>query len=308
MRKLLSMLMLTAMTSNTLAVECRMSPSFLQQDDDGRSTVRVWAEENKSILFGGSLHVNTDGAKRSYKVEDFWGERSAVNNLCNAMSDKCAGMNDQELRARRILTEKAKAGGWQQADLAATKIDPQIIPNGPDGKPCPEQSGFLVSATALVNSSISDSCNPARYADSMVTPAIVLPRRVSRSIPTEFERRNAKVGDLVVVATTDLAKIKFAVVGDLGPRKELGEGTIALAGSLLGKDREPVNYREVRGKPPFRGQGWDVPNTITLVLSGTRDSANPYLTKERIEREAAVQFASWGGIERLRACASSYRR
>ncbi|HEV2553236.1 MAG TPA: glycoside hydrolase family 75 protein [Bosea sp. (in: a-proteobacteria)] len=290
-----------------LAVECRMTPAFSQPDDKGKTSVAVWAEPNKAVLFGGSMHVNTDGTKRSYRVEDFWGTKDAVNNLCNAMSDRCDDLTKPQMRARRILTEQAKANGWQRADLAATKIEPKIIPNGPDGKPCAEKDGFMVSATALVDASVRDQCNPARYADAMILPAIVVPGRI-KNVPTGFELNDAKVGDLAVVATRDLSKIVYAVVGDSGPTKDIGEGTIALARALLGKNHDPVNYREVRGRPPFRGQGWDVPQTITLILSGSRDNRTPYMTIARIEQDAASKFAAWGGVERLRACASVYRR
>lgn len=291
------------------AQQCHMSHGFTRPDDDGASTVRVWVDPGRSVLFGGSLHVNTDGAKRSYRVDDFWGSKSAVNNLCNAMSDKCAGLTSEPaLRARRIATEQAKARGWNAADFAATKIDPSIIPLGPDGKPCPEQDGFLVSATGLVNPAVRDACNPARYADSMTVPAIVVPRRLKDGRPTEFEQNGAHVGDLVVVATRDLSKVVYAVVGDTGPRRELGEGTIALAGALLGKNREPANYKEVRGKAPYRpSDGWDVSNVLTLILSGTRNRDRPYMSKDRIDSDGAAEFAKWGGIDRLRACAATYR-
>lgn len=290
------------------AQQCNMSYGFTRPDDDGATSIRVWTDPGKAALFGGSLHVNTDGAKRSYKVEDFWGASDAVNNLCNAMADKCAGLDTEpKLRARRIMTEKAKAGGWQAADLAATKIDPQIIPNGPDGKPCPEKDGFLVSVTALINPAVKDVCTPQRYADSMLVPAIVLPRREKDGKPTQFETNGASVGDLVVVATADLNKVAFAVIGDTGPRRELGEGSIALAKELLSKTAEPANYREIRGKPPFT-KSWDVPRTLTIVFSNSRRPGQPFFTRDEIVQAASSKFAAWGGIERLRACALIYRQ
>lgn len=290
------------------AQQCNMSYRFTRPDDNGATSIRVWTDPDKAALFGGSLHVNTDGTKRSYKVEDFWGARDAVNNLCNAMSDNCASLDtESKLRARRIMTEKAKAGGWQPADLAATKIDPQIIPSGQDGKPCPEKDGFLVSATALINPTVTDVCNPQRYADSMSVPAIVLPRRDKDGKPTQFESNGATVGDLVVVATADLDKVAFAVIGDTGPRRELGEGSIALAKSLLLKTADPVNYRDIRGKSPYR-TSWDVPRTLTLVFSNSRRPGRPFFTRDEIVQAASTKFAEWGGIERLRACAREYRQ
>jgi hypothetical protein len=51
------------------------------------------------------------------------------------------------------------------------------------------------------------------------------------------------------------AKVVFVVVGDTGPAEEIGEGSAALNGALLGRSGEPANYLEIRGKPPFEGRG-----------------------------------------------------
>jgi hypothetical protein len=290
------------------AADCAMQPAFKQADDDGKTTTAVWADKTgKGLLFGDALHVNTDGTRRSYRVMDFWGAADAVNNLCNAMSDKCAGMDDAHLKARRIATEQARAHFWPADELKATRIDPQIIPLK-DGKPCPELAGgFLVSATALQKST-GAACDVATYVDAMVVPAIVIPGRAKHDAPTEFETRNAKVGDLAVVMSGDGSVLTYAVVGDTGPSREIGEGTIALAGRLLGKSAEPANYREVRGKTPYVGKGWDVPKAFVLVLPGSRNGANPYMTVDRIEASATTAFATWGGLERLKACAAIYKR
>jgi hypothetical protein len=288
------------------AAECGLKQAFNQVDDDGHSQVRVWDQgQGQPLLFGGSLHVNTDGTRRSYNVTDFWGVDTAVNNLCNAMSDKCADMSEAQLHDRRVLTQDARAKGWPKDMLAQTKISPSIIPLV-DGKPCPEVGGYLVSATALQDPAVKDVCSFAKYADAMKVSAIVLPGRLKKKVPTGFETRDAKVGDLVAVLTGDGSRVVFAVVGDTGPSKELGEGTIALAGTLLGKTSEPANYLEVRGKKPFIGKGWDVRSSFTLLFPGTRDTAKPYLTQDRIDKAAADALTKWGGIERLKACRVAY--
>jgi hypothetical protein len=289
------------------AADCGMSLAFKQPDEGGAKLRSVWADPGaKGLLFAEGLHVNTDGTRRSYRVDDFWGETDAVNNLCNAMSDACDGLSQEGLKARRIATQNARAAGWPAAQLAATRIAPSIIPFR-NGKPCPElPGGFLVSATALHKPPPADACDVATYADSMSAPALVLPKRAASGTLTPFEMRNAKVGDLAVVMSGDGARIAYAVVGDTGPSRELGEGSIALARILLGKDHDPVNYREVRGKPPFVGQGWDVPRSFVLILPGTRNATSPYITRDRIEAEAKAAFATWGGAERLNACRTAY--
>lgn len=297
-----------AMAAQGAAAEtrCDMKVGFQQPDNDGQTTLAVWQDDKVSgLLFAETLHVNTDGTRRSYDVQDFWGDARAVNNLCNAMSDKCAGMDEPRLRARRIATQTARAHGWPAAELAATKIDPGIIPLR-NGKPCPEIDGYLVSATALTNPKVSDECDLARYVDSVVVPALVLPRRAKNGGPTPFEIRKAGKGDLAVAISADGKRRTYAVVGDLGPARELGEGSIALAGALLGRTAEPASYREVRGKPPYQGKGWDVKGTV-LIFPGSADTKAPYVTKARIDAAAASLFEAWGGAARLEACRLAYK-
>jgi hypothetical protein len=291
------------------AGECGMSEAFKQRDGnakDGRTS--VWADKDQaSLLFVESLNVNTDGTRRSYSVDDFWGEKTALNNLCNAMSDACYGLSSAELKGRRIATQQAAAEGWPEPLLKATKISPSIIPLK-KGKPCPPVNGFLVSATALHKPNVADVCDISNYIDALIVPAIVLPKNPSKNQLSEFAKRNAKVGDLVVAMVPGAADPVYAVVGDSGPHDELGEGSVALNGKLLGKTSEPVNYLEVRGKGEFKGHAWTVPKTVVLVFPGTRDIANPFMTVSRIEDSAKKRFDSWGGVERMRSCASAYNQ
>lgn len=283
---------------------CEMARAFGQPDNDGARVVPVW-EGDRSLLFGEALNVNTDGTRRSYSVSDFWGETSAINNLCNAMSDACADLSQAQLRQRRILTQQAHAQGWPANLLSATRISPSIIPFR-NGRPCPETGGFLVSATALHRPSVSDVCDLSNYVDSLAVAAIVLPKRANANVATPFENRGARVGDLVVVMSRDGSQIHYAVVGDLGPPDELGEGSVALAGRLLGKTRPPANYREIRGRPPYQGQSWNVSRAYVLILSGTRDTQQPYMSQGRIDEAGRLAFERWGGRPRLEACRVAY--
>jgi hypothetical protein len=286
---------------------CDMALAFKHPDENGDRTTAVWKDSAaKSLLFADVLHVNTDGTRRSYSVEDFWGADKAVNNLCNAMSDKCEGMAEPALRARRIATQKAKADGWPAAALAATRISSQIIPLK-NGKPCPEVDGYLVSATALHAAKVTDVCDLSVYVDAMTVPAIVAPGRAKKGVPGPFEIAGVRVGDLAVVLPANGRPPVYAVVGDTGPAKELGEGSIALAGALLGKTHEPASYREVRGKKPYEGQGWDAKATV-LIFPNTRSQTEPYRTKARIDEAAGALFAQWGGQARLTVCSAVYRR
>ena len=290
----------------TFAQECKMSQAFLQPDADAPSgTTRVWADQtNSSLFFAEALNVNTDGTRRSYSVTDFWGTDNAINNLCNAMKDACAGLTSDGLRQRRILTQQAFAAGWPVDKLQQTKISPDIIPFK-NGKPCAPVNGFLVSATTLHEPNVQDPCDISKYVDALEVAAIVLPKNPPNSL-SGFSQRNAKIGDLVVALMPGSNNPVFAVVGDLGPSNRLGEGTVALAGKLLGKTAPPKNYNEIRGRAEFAGRGWTVPRALVLVFPGTRDLASPFMTTTRIDAASRTKFEEWGGVPRLAACAREY--
>jgi hypothetical protein len=290
----------------TSAQECKMSQAFLQRDADAHGgTTAVWADQtNSALFFAEALNVNTDGTRRSYSVSDFWGQNTAINNLCNAMSDACGGLGSEGMRNRRILTQEAFAAGWPAEKLRQTKISPDIIPFK-NGKPCAPVDGFLVSATTLHRPNVQNVCDITNYVDALEVPAIVLPRNPSNGA-SGFTQRNAKIGDLVVAMTPGSTTPVYAVVGDLGPVDRLGEGTVALAAKLLGKTSPPENYDEIRGRGRFVGRGWTVSRALVLVFPGTRDSANPFMTTGRIDETARRKFDEWGGVARLAACAREY--
>ena len=284
---------------NVLAqVSCDMHIAFWQRDKSVASgkTAVLENEGSTALFFQDRLNVNTDGTRRSYSVSDFWGEKTAVNNLCNAMSDACAGLDEAGMTARRKLTQKVASQGWPADGLKQTRISSDIIAMQ-HGKPCPEIDGYLVSATKLTKAKVTDVCDPGSYVDSLQVPALVIPKESA-----EFGARSAEVGDLAVAMLPDRAEPVFAVVGDTGPVDELGEGSLALNGKLLHKS-EPVNYKEVRGKPPFKPKdAWVTPPTAVLIFPGTRNKQEPYLSADRIATAARPLFEKWGGVQRMKAC------
>jgi hypothetical protein len=304
----LSAVILAISIAPVLGQECQMTRAFMQPDANTRTgATAVWSTTDSSVLFFiESLNVNTDGTQRSYSVDDFWGERTALNNLCNAMSDACVGLNSAGMRNRRLITQRAYAEGWPADLLRQTKISPNIIPLK-GGKPCPAVSGFLVSATALHKPNILDVCDITNYVDALTAPALVLPRD-PRGGRSGFSMRGSDVGDLVVAMLPGTTRPVYAVVGDKGPVNQLGEGSVALNGKLLGKSAQPINYNEVRGRGQFAGRGWMVPRAYVLVFPATRDARNPYMTTQRIDESAKRRFEAWGGVARLTACAREYER
>jgi hypothetical protein len=274
-----------------------MSQAFNQPNPDSPGgKVAVWADPaGKSLFFIGGLKTNTDGAKRSYNVTDFWGEDTALNNLCNAMDDSCGGLGQDGLRQRRIMTQKARADGWPANELRGTRISPDIIPFS-GGKPCPEVDGFLVSSTALENRSVSNVCDLSRYVDAIKTPALVIPKGASA-----FTGRGVAKGDLVVAMGSGAQDPVFAIVGDLGPANKLGEGSIAMAGKLLGKTAEPKNYKEIK-------TSWQVPRALILIFPRTGHENDPFSMIAELDAAGGAAFRDWGGLERIQACAAEYAR
>lgn len=284
--------------------DCNMTVAFQQPDEGARTNVYT-DPAGTALLFVDDLKVNTDGTRRSYSVDDFWGKSRALNNLCNAMSDACAGLSQAQLQQRRELTQAASQAGWPTDMLAKTRISSNIIPFR-HGKPCPAVDGFLVSATSLTKGSVTDACDISSYIDALTVPALVIPKNPQGG-KSGFSTRNAAVGDLVVATVPGSNRVVFAVVGDTGPANQLGEASIALNGKLLGRIKEPANYDEVRGRGIYKGKGWGVPYAAVLIFPRTRDAENPFLTTARIDPAAKTAFDAWGGLARLKSCVAIYK-
>lgn len=83
--------------------------------------------------------------------------------------------------------------------------------------------GHYVSTTALIDGRYKAN-DPRRYANSEAVPFI--------AVPPELKSQGVKLGDLVAVRNERTGKTVFAIVGDIGPRGHLGEGSIKLAQEL----------------------------------------------------------------------------
>lgn len=295
-----------AMSESSVGADCGLTQRTSQTNLNVRAgATPIWSDKDSSfVFFQTGLHTNTDGTSRSYSVDDFWGEHTALNNLCNAMSDACAGLNAEGLKGRRIETQRQQAADWP--DVTKTRISPQIIAFRKSGKPCLPVNGYLISATAL-HKRTHEACAQDAYVDALKVPALVLPGRSKDGRPTTFQVKGVEVGDLVV-AVGPSKQVIYGVVGDTGPATKLGEASIAMNGLLLGKTQPPVNYQQIRGRGQFRGQGWDVPQASILILSGTRNSDRPFLTETEIETAVKTRFEQFGGQERLDACSNQYKK
>ncbi len=142
------------------------------------------------------------------------------------------------------------------------------------GDPAP---GFYVSVTALVYKDARAATDPRHYVDAETIPYVVLPSRVLRAA-------HAHLGDIAVVWNRRKDKLAHAIVADIGPAGQVGEGSIALA--------------RATGIPDSPKSGGQLGDVVYLVFpsSGNR-FARPLPIVSQLGKKLLAQ---WGGRERLK--------
>lgn len=171
------------------------------------------------------------------------------------------------LRGLDYLANAGEPGNWY--GLVCVKPNVPVV-QGPND-PAP---GYYVSATALFDRSkkISD---PRRYVDSECVPYI--------SISQLLMKQGAKKGDLAFVYCRATKMSSPALVADIGPRRKLGEGSIALA-EALGVNSSPKNG----------GAGSGV---VYVVFPNTL--SDPAWPRDDVAAAAQQCLDQWGGIDKL---------
>lgn len=153
-----------------------------------------------------------------------------------------------------------------------------------DGKPVVQANGFLVSPSSLVDHSITDPANPARYVDAETVPYISIPSDMlagSHGGPLH-------VGDLAVVVYR--GKVVPCIVADVGPRGKFGEASIATAVAC--------------GIPSSPRNGGCSAGVLYIVFPGSAASPAWPRSNEDIAEAAMALFNNWGGVD-LAALTSS---
>jgi hypothetical protein len=251
------------LVSAFVAMSC--ASSLLNAQSYSVSRTGAFAPQNKKILllqnptgqkpiilFQTKLRVNTDGSPLSYHPQDLRGKGKALNNICNAVVVKKAG-SDQNLcfthfgeaisvfeRFRDTKYHKVPDGfqiTWANV-LATVKDEGRDVP-------CVFTSGafqgYFGSLTALKNGLTGDKgdCDINDQVNPMTVPALVLVG--GNNVVKEF---GARVGDLLVAYNPKTLRFSSAVVGDTGPKDNLGEGSVLLNMKLLGTTVQPTNKAE----------------------------------------------------------------
>jgi hypothetical protein len=152
-----------------------------------------------------------------------------------------------------------------------------ILQRGNDGR----TNGFYLTTNTLTRPGARPPMSQSDYADALLVPFIVMPGGQRLPTPSQWEP-----GDLAVVVWR--GRIAYAVVGDTGPRTEIGEASRALL-QTLGTSTVP-----------------DSEPATTLLFPGTaqRIRARQWpLTEAVIRDEVRAALTSVpGGIAALRAC------
>lgn len=145
------------------------------------------------------------------------------------------------------------------------------VVTGADGKPIQLPDGSLVSPTSLVDHSIADLANPARYVDAAQIPYL--------AIPPELRALGVRFGDVAVVLYRGVHV--GAICADGCPHSHYGEASIACARAL--------------GIPSSPKSGGVSAGVTFLVFPGSaRASAWPRRV-DSISAQASVLFDAWGG-------------
>lgn len=294
---------------------CGMTPIATHIDD---SHTRVYSSTRKvrSLYYAAKMAVNTDGTPRSYHPDDPRAKNGrAFNNIANAITRLydadgtrvTCGDIAQNRRGdcfEKFITsfEDARDSGYNPIGHAVIKTK-YIIPWRYDASigrevPCLNNVepfiGYFISQTSISVDPTKNVCDQSRYLDSLKYNAVVLPEEVdwrAGGVRTDD-------GDLVVARDVASGRIAFAINGDRGPPKGIGEGTIALTSYLSGtKIKGTETYDQIRLLHRERVQ------YVTFPADDIRPKTGNRFTQADINREGAKLFEAWGGVERLDACA-----
>jgi hypothetical protein len=276
------------------AEPCDLKVSFAQPDEQGKQKVNVYegnADQSlkgaKPLAFISDLKVNTDGTRISYKVDDPRAKNGAINNILNAMH-KGHTIAEFEDVAKNDWQPPART--WQVLSKDVIEKDKKT------GKPCVGANNFLVSMTADV--AVADGftrvgdCDQSKWLDALTIPTLVLPG------DSEFQTKKALTRNFVVVTTLEQPeRIAYGIVGDTGPKDELGEASVEMNRILNGlpAGEKPKSYRDAVKR--FQG-----PKSLILIFPGNSNRLDYPVTPERVTAEVKARFEAWGGKTRLDAC------
>jgi hypothetical protein len=236
-----------------------------------------------AIAFASQMQVNADGAPDSYHPDDI-----GTTHICNGVS-----IGASCTWKAQCLPEfrQAKAEGFSGPTkicffaMATEAHGLPIVQGASDPKP-----GFFVSTTSLRQPGEGPR-TPQAQLDSNTVPFAVVPSTWNRT-----REPGPRLGDFGVALRRSTGKMEFFVIGDIGPAKKLGEGSIALH-QALGNDP----FR-MRGGVKRARVGIPARDVFYLMFPGTAVQ-NEKFDAQMIRRHGGELLTRFGGEARLRACA-----
>ena len=241
-----------------------------------------------AVMFASQMAVNTDGAPDAYHPDD-----AGITHLCNGLSVMTGGecvWKAQCMADYRLAKSRGFRGSPRLCFFAmATDADGVPLVQGP-GEP---KLGHFVSLTALKQPG-GAARRPQRQQDQLDSheiPFVVIPRNWNGAF------QGLELGDFAVVLRRSTGQMAFAVVGDVGPRNKLGEGSIA-AHRALGNDPFQLRFGVRRARLGIGGRDVD------YALFPRSLKRGEVITRESVNAEGGRLLERFGGAERLRACLS----
>lgn len=240
--------------------------------------------QTQAVAFAAQMQVNTDGAPDSYHPDDI-----GVTHICNGVSvgpgytweAKCLGQFNQ-----------AKAEHFS----GPTKVCFFAMATGADGVPIIQgdsdpKPGYFVSTTALQQPGQKPR-SPQAQLDSNTVPFAVIPSSWQRS-----GRPGPRLGDFGVAWRRSTGQLASFVIGDIGPKNKLGEGSVALH-QALGNDPFVMRFGVRRARQGIGGRD------VVYLLFPKSSQPGQKFDAETIDRITAEKLQAFGGIERLKECSA----
>lgn len=285
------------------AAECRMGLDF-----SGPRSTPIWKTRGDgpvAFYFRSNSDVNTDGSGRSYHPDDITATQGLAQNiLCNGVNRRvgnglrscvdhpgdCQRCLNHYRSVDRATMLRNFTDFFKSFAIATDGKSACVIPPGRDN------AGFFVSTTSYFRAD-KGVCDPERYLDAMVYPAI--------AVPSSLLSKGVGKGDLVLVRNRKNDRSAFGVVYDSSGGR-IGESSIAMNRLLL--CQRHMSACEPPPMPTTLKQSYAlvVEDADYLIFAG---SAGDWPSSpEAVTTAASKLFEQWGGTDRLERCAQAYRR
>ena len=260
------------------------------------SDFAVTTLKGSALKFSRPLEINMDGAPNAYHIDGR--PAGALDTLCNAGRgiSSIHGKYEGSAHCGQFLEDvkAAKQAGWHAdpriewygiATVDAAHNEPAVQTEGPF-------KGYFVSTTRLENTDFKVT-DPRRYLDSRIVPFLVIPGKSAF-----FSQGKVSLGNVAFVYDPKSKRETFAIAGDLGPSQKLGEGSIALAAAIGGK---AIDVATLTGK---QAKALAIGHDIVTIIFPSITVQKPF-DRAQVDAAAAAAADSFGGIEKLRACAGA---